>query len=157
MASRLVRTGIAASLGVALVATALSAQAPAGQKDVPKVKAVNAPPIASIEGKDSFQAYCAVCHGADGKGNGPAAPAMKVPVPDLTRIAQRNKGKFNPLAVEYIVKGTGKTDTPAHGVETMPIWGEVFRTEERSRATLRISNLVKYVESIQVSGGSNLP
>jgi hypothetical protein len=39
----------------------------------------------------------------------------------------------------------------------MPIWGEVFRSEDRARSTLRISNLVKYLESIQVSAGSNLP
>jgi mono/diheme cytochrome c family protein len=82
MASRFVRTAIAASLGVACVfAAALKAQTPAAQKEVPKVKAVYAAPIASIEGKDNFEAYCAVCHGRDGKGGGPAAPAMKVPPP----------------------------------------------------------------------------
>jgi mono/diheme cytochrome c family protein len=158
MASRFVRNGIAAALGaVCVITAALSAQTPATQKDAPKVKAVNSIPIASIEGKDNFEAYCAVCHGQDGKGGGPAAPAMKVPPPDLTRIAQRHKGKFNASQVEYIIKGTGKTNTPAHGVETMPIWGDVFRAEDRARTSLRIGNLVKYVESLQVSAGSDVP
>jgi hypothetical protein len=60
----------------------------------------------------------------------PAAPAMKVPVPDLTTIAKRSAGKFNATDVEYIIRGTGKTATPAHGVEDMPIWGDVFRRLE---------------------------
>jgi hypothetical protein len=31
----------------------------------------------------------------------------------------------------------------------MPIWGDVFRGGDKAVAKLRISNLVKYVESIQ--------
>jgi mono/diheme cytochrome c family protein len=124
----------------------------AGQKpdQKPQVKSAIAIPIVSLEGKDNFEAYCAVCHGKEGKGNGPAAPAMKVPVADLTTIARRNKGQFIATNIEYIIRGTGRTQTPAHGIEDMPIWGEVFRSEDKNRATLRISNLVKYLESIQV-------
>jgi mono/diheme cytochrome c family protein len=150
MASRFNRRGIAASLVAAVAfAAGLAAQTPAPQKDVPKVKGVATRPIVSIEGKDNFEAYCAVCHGSDAKGQGPAAPAMKAVVPDLTTIARRNNGKFDESSVEYIIKGTGKTATPAHGVETMPIWGDVFRSEDSARATLRIKNLVNYVRSIQ--------
>jgi hypothetical protein len=92
-----------------------------------------------------------------GKGDGPAAPAMKVPVPDLTTIAARNKGKFNPLVVENIIRGTSKTPTPAHGIETMPIWGEVFRGSDSSATLLRIRNLVRYVESIQNTASGSGP
>ena len=129
-------------------------QAPASQKAVPKIKTAAAIPIPSVEGKDNFEAYCAVCHGKDAKGDGPAAPAMKVMVPNLTTYAARHNGKFEGLRVEYIIRGTGKTPTPAHGVETMPIWGEVFRSEDRSTSALRIKNLVDYVQSIQVRPGS---
>jgi len=129
-----------------------SAQSQPTQK--PKIKAVAAAPIVSIEGADNFQAYCAVCHGRDGKGNGPAAPAMKVPPPDLTTYAQRHDGRFNEIQVQDIIKGTGKTATPAHGVEEMPIWGEVFRSEDKARSALRIHNLMKYVELIQVGTGT---
>ena len=149
------RVGVVASVvGVWILTAALAAQTPAGQAPIPKVKAVASPPITSIEGKDNFDAYCAVCHGADAKGQGPAAPAMKKPVPDLTGIARRNGGKFDALRVEMIIKGTGKTATPAHGVETMPIWGEVFKAEDPGKATLRVKNLVDYIQSIQVRPAS---
>ena len=125
----------------------------AGQK--PTVKRVAAQPIVSIEGKDNYDAYCAVCHGRDGRGNGPAAPAMKVPVPDLTTLAARHGGKFDLAHVEMAIRQPGRTATPAHGVEEMPIWGEVFRTEDRMRSTLRITNLARYVQSLQAPGASS--
>jgi len=135
---------------VAVLTSGAAAQRPpAGQKPVPKVTLAPCNPISSIEGKDNFEAYCAVCHGHDAKGNGPAAPAMKAAVPDLTTIATRHGGKFDPLAIEYIVRGTGKTETPAHGVEEMPIWGVAFSTGDAAVRTMRIKNLVTYLESIQ--------
>jgi mono/diheme cytochrome c family protein len=107
--------------------------------------------MVSIAGKDNFEAYCAVCHGIDAKGGGPAAPAMKAPVPDLTTLAARNGGKFNAAAVEYVIRGTGKMATPAHGVSEMPVWGYIFDPElwNRDVTALRVTNLVKYLESIQ--------
>lgn len=155
MAISLARSGVAGSLLVAAVLTvSLEAKTSPPRQTVPKVKSVVAVPIVSVEGKDNFEAYCAVCHGSGAKGDGPAAPAMKAMVPDLTTIARRNNGKFDAIRIEDIVKGTGKTATPAHGVDTMPIWGEVFRSEDRAKATLRIRNLVKYLESIQAVGTS---
>ncbi len=38
----------------------------------------------SDRGAEVFATYCAVCHGPDGKGNGPAAAALVPPPPDLT-------------------------------------------------------------------------
>ena len=137
-----------------ILAAGVAAQAPSGQKPVPKIKATTVVPIVSLEGKDNFDAYCAVCHGKDARGDGPAAPAMKVAVPDLTGIAKRNNGKFNAISVQDVVKGNGRTGTPAHGVEDMPIWGDVFRSEDNARATLRIRNLVRYLESIQTGAGT---
>jgi len=125
--------------------TALAAQTPA-QK--PHVTMASRPPIVSVAGADNYDAYCAVCHGRDGKGNGPAAPAMKAPVPDLTTFAQRHGGRFDPLRVQNIVTGSGKIATPAHGVEDMPIWGNAFNVSE-AHYLLRINNLVKYLESVQ--------
>jgi mono/diheme cytochrome c family protein len=146
---------VAGAVAVAAAQTPPS-QPPAAQTTPaakPVVKATHGTPIVSVEGKDNYDAYCAVCHGRDAKGGGPAAPAMKLPVPDLTLIAARNKGKFDALAVEEIIRKPGKTATPAHGVDTMPIWGDVFSTEDRSRSLLRIRNLVRYLESIQTKAG----
>jgi mono/diheme cytochrome c family protein len=123
----------------------------AGQKAVPEIKTVPCNAIASVEGKENFAAYCAVCHGADARGGGPAAPAMKAAVPDLTTIAKRHDGKFDALAVQYVITSSA---TPAHGSPEMPVWGEAFRGDtpsgSREHTTLRIRNLVTYLESLQV-------
>ena len=54
--------------------------------------------ISSIQGPQLYDAYCAVCHGKDGKGTGPMAKSLKPVTPDLTRIAMRNGGDFRWLA-----------------------------------------------------------
>ena len=71
--------------------TRVAAQAPP-----PQIKTAQAKAFVGIEGKDSFMAYCAVCHGADGRGNGPAAPALKTPVPDLTTTGPSATGPSTP-------------------------------------------------------------
>src|SRR4029077_8719707 len=38
-------------------------------------------------GKEMFNAYCAVCHGKDGKARAPAASALKKAPADLTRLS----------------------------------------------------------------------
>ena len=43
----------------------------------------------SNSGKQMFSSYCAVCHGADAKGNGPAASALKTPPADLPSWRRR--------------------------------------------------------------------
>ncbi|MBZ5572099.1 MAG: cytochrome c [Acidobacteriia bacterium] len=49
--------------------------------------------MSPASGQQMYSAYCAVCHGNDGKGGGPAAEALKVPPPDLTVLARKNGGK----------------------------------------------------------------
>lgn len=141
---------------LAVCAVGLEAQGPTqsargGQRQAPEVQPVPYAAIQSVEGRENFVAYCAVCHGVGGKGDGAAAPAMKAPVPDLTMLAVRHGGKFDAAAVEYLVRGTGKMKTPAHGTPEMPIWGRVFAPlpADQPVASLRVKNLVGYIESIQ--------
>jgi mono/diheme cytochrome c family protein len=75
-------------------------------------------------GKSEFQASCASCHGADGKGKGPVSGQLKVPPSDLTVLARNNNGVFPTNAVYETIYGS-KT-VPAHGTREMPIWGERF-------------------------------
>ena len=149
MASSLARTGAATLILLgSVLAIGPAAQDHATPSQAPTVKSVPATLIQSVDGKDNFDAYCAVCHGSDAKGHGPAAAAMKTEIPDLTTMAERNHGEFNALKVEYIIRGKDRTTT-AHGVEDMPLWGDVFRSEDPGRSLLRIRNLVTYVQGLQ--------
>ena len=112
------------------------------------IKSEKFQPLVSIEGRDNFLAYCAACHGVNGKGNGPAVPALKAPVPDLTTMTSRS-GKFDRVGVERFIAGVDKVP-PAHGSADMPIWGPVFKSQgPQQAAAMRLQNLVKYLESIQ--------
>jgi mono/diheme cytochrome c family protein len=106
---------------------------------------------ASTSGRDLFEFYCASCHGLDGKGNGRAATALKVPPPDLTMLAQRNHGTFPTEKVADLVKGSERLSTPAHGSRDMPVWGPIFKAlDNRDEINAaRIESIVRYIESIQ--------
>ena len=114
------------------------------------------PLIRSVEGPDLFRAYCASCHGVAAKGNGPAAPALKAKVPDLTLLARNNRGTFPAARVREAIMGD---KVVAHGSREMPIWGPIFHQIEWDidRGNVRLDNLVKFLESIQTIAGSNPP
>ena len=141
-------------IGLALAATlclsVVVLASPQTPTEKPTVKRVPAQPLASVDGKDNFNMYCAVCHGKNAKGDGPAAPAMKTPVADLTMIAKKSGGKFNAVAVRDMIKGADR-EMPSHGSKDMPIWGPVFRSlqGDPNVAELRVNNLVDYIKSIQ--------
>jgi mono/diheme cytochrome c family protein len=103
----------------------------------------------SLSGRDSFEAYCASCHGRTGRGDGPVAPELRTPPQDLTVLARRNGGVFPAATVEAFITGSGRS-LAAHGPTEMPIWGATFRAfETDARVTQRIRNLVTYVETLQ--------
>lgn len=81
-------------------------------------------------GKQMFLEYCAACHGISAKGNGPVASALKVPPADLTTLAAHNKGQFPSLRVMQAIKAG--PSVPAHGSETMPVWGPIFLHGDRT-------------------------
>lgn len=107
------------------------------------------PLIRSVEGPSLFRAYCASCHGADAKGKGPAAPALKAKVPDLTLLTKRNAGQFPEARVRKMIMGDEVV--AAHGSREMPVWGPIFHQIEWDvdRGNVRLDNLVKYLQSIQ--------
>jgi mono/diheme cytochrome c family protein len=117
--------------------------------DAQTVKQGTAPRIQSVAGVDTFKTYCAVCHGPQAKGNGPAATALKKTPADLTTIAKRNGGKFSAPDVEAVIMG--QQVMASHGSRDMPIWGPVFQSlaPDDSFMKLRVANLVEYLKTIQ--------
>jgi len=103
-----------------------------------------------MSGADMYTAYCASCHGRDGKGGGPAAPALKAKLPDLTRLASNKHGRFPQGDVFQVIKWGG--GIVGHGSKQMPVWGIAFRTlspKDEAEVNLRIQTLVQYLESMQ--------
>lgn len=103
--------------------------------------------IAASDGTGMFLAYCSPCHGKLGKGDGPAATALKTPPADLTRIAARNKGRFPDVRVQRFIEGAD--EIAAHGTREMPMWGPAFRELNRDTAALRIQALTDYLKRLQ--------
>lgn len=113
------------------------------------VKAVRPGPTSALDGKSLFMEYCAVCHGKDGKGGGPAADALKQRPTDLTLISKTNKGKFPDTKILAILKG--EQSVTAHGNRDMPTWGKTFSdmNVNPNVGQGRINALVMYLEEIQ--------
>jgi len=133
---------------VTVSALTVAQQAPA--QAAPTVKHVPITNAPSNSGKDMYNSYCAVCHGTDGKGNGPAASAMKAAPTDLTTLAQKNAGKYPAAHVASVIRG--QASLPSHGSEDMPVWGPLFSSISQGhegQVQQRITNLVKYIESLQ--------
>jgi mono/diheme cytochrome c family protein len=110
--------------------------------------------LASSSGMQLYEQLCASCHGAEGKGDGPVAPLIKIGVPDLTRIAYRDGGEFPTEDVRRTIDG--RFDRPAHGPRDMPVWGwqlydeaAVGDSEARASTESMIDRLVQYLRSIQ--------
>lgn len=102
--------------------------------------------------KEMFLQYCASCHGPSGKGDGPAAQALKTRPADLTTLAARNGGQFPEMRVMGAIKAGPRV--PAHGSETMPVWGPIFADTESSghgrESQLKVYNLMEYIKTLQV-------
>jgi mono/diheme cytochrome c family protein len=80
-------------------------------------------------GKQEYESNCVACHGSSGKGDGYFAQYLKLPIPDLTTIQQRNKGVFPTDRVIEIIDG--RQALKGHGPRNMPIWGTTY-TEKAS-------------------------
>ncbi len=103
----------------------------------------------AASGKEMYKAYCAVCHGEDGKGNGPAASALKTAPADLTMLSMNNGGKYPSLKVSAAIRGDANIS--AHGTKDMPVWGSLFwgmSQGHEGEVQQRIANLAKYIESL---------
>jgi mono/diheme cytochrome c family protein len=105
---------------------------------------------APTSGKQMYASYCAPCHGMDGRGQGPAASALRTPPADLTTLSRNHRGKFPETHIQAILEFG--SEIPAHGSLEMPVWGPILgkmNTANDQERLLRISNLSRYLDSIQ--------
>lgn len=107
-------------------------------------------------GEAEFLNSCAVCHGVEGKGDGPLGDELMKRPADLTRISERNGGTFPYDRVFAIIDG--RYLVPAHGEREMPVWGRQFLKDDTDLygpaggeivTTERIHELTVYVRSLQ--------
>ena len=92
---------------------------------------------------------CAVCHGLDGKGEGPMLDQLTKRPKDLTVLSQENGGSFPETVVYQIIDG--RRISLAHGPREMPIWGKRFRSSDGNEKNVdeRISRIIRHIQSLQ--------
>jgi mono/diheme cytochrome c family protein len=111
--------------------------------------------VADQSGAELYAQFCASCHGAAGRGDGPVAPALNVAVPDLTRLAQEQGGRFPADDVAATIDG--RALAISHGTQRMPVWGYRFWMDAgadrpaQDRMHTMINRLVAHLESLQRS------
>jgi len=105
--------------------------------------------IQSLNGPEIYRAHCATCHGVEGKGDGPVAPALTTKMPDLSTISQRSGGVFPVGRVRKIM--LGEEIIAGHGSREMPVWGPIFHQieEDRDYGEVRLQNITNYLKSMQ--------
>lgn len=101
-------------------------------------------------GSHLYREFCASCHGAGGKGDGPAAPTLTRRATDLTQLSRRNAGTFPREMVRAVLEAT---EPSAGHAEAMPNWRRMFERLERGNeraVRARVEALVTHLESLQV-------
>jgi len=116
----------------------------AAPKPPPRIVLAPIARIDRIDGKLLYGAYCAQCHGEQGRADGPLAERLGVAVPDLTGLADE-RGAFDRRAVRVAV---ARRDMVPHA-DAEP-WRAVLADSYGDRKAERmVSALVRYVETLQ--------
>ena len=111
-------------------------------------------------GKQEYLRSCASCHGVGGKGDGPVAKSLSRPPADLTKLTENNKGVFPVSRVYDVIDG--RVQVAIHGTREMPVWGEIYTRDVRTRAPrampdemvnamvrIKILGLIEYISTLQ--------
>jgi len=105
-------------------------------------------------GRGLYEQHSQLCHGRDGKGDGPLAAELQVTPPNLTEISKRRGESFPEVEIREIIDG--RRVKRAHGTREMPLWGRVFdgpavKGNEAKASSQSLDQLVVYLRSIQVT------
>ena len=107
-----------------------------------------------VAGAKLYQNHCATCHGLEGRGNGPMAPALLLQPPSLHDLAARH-GAFPTIRV--VMRIDGRDPLVSHG-SPMPVYGPFFEGDDTAlkaesgqpiMTSRPIVDLVAYLKSIQ--------
>jgi len=135
-------------LGSFVAGTLILVNAGSGWAQDKPIKYTQPAQVSAANGPEMFRAYCAVCHGPEGRGGGPAAEALRKAPADLTQLSRRNGGTFPRTMVVNMIQGADVV--ASHGSRDMPIWGVSFRVlGDDAFAKLRVANLTTFIESLQ--------
>jgi mono/diheme cytochrome c family protein len=105
---------------------------------------------AANRGELTFKTYCASCHGAQARGDGPLAKDLKVQPANLSELSKRNEGIF---PFEMVIKTIDHgRSVRGHGTEDMPAWGDAFEmtSQNEAEAKAKMTELAHFLWSIQV-------
>lgn len=143
------------ALAAAIAAAALAATAAGtARQAMAAEQAETAGPMRA--GVEEYRISCRVCHGPDGRGDGPMARLLSVRPADLTVLKKNNGGTFPFRRVFDIIDGRALVE--GHGSREMPIWGLRFESQIRGDFTdyeedliirNRVLELVLYLQEIQ--------
>ena len=97
-----------------------------------------APVGAEDKGQALYKQYCSVCHGAEGKGNGPGAAAMNPKPRDHSDGAYMNK-----LSDAHLTKVVSKGGAAVGRSPLMPGWESTMSAEQ-------IQQVIAFVRTLAV-------
>jgi len=106
---------------------------------IASIQKVSANPPPAYEGRRLYVSYCQLCHGADGKGGGALAKAMKIDPADLTTTVRSRSDTI----LMKIISGEGRqtiTGRDRHNLlsDAMPEWKDIF-------SKTQIKSLIAYL------------
>ncbi len=105
-------------------------------------------------GARDYAQYCVECHGATGKGDGPAAAALNPKPVDLARLSAANGGKFPRANAMAHIYGF----TMGRSESQMPMFGDLLEGESvpfdsgdgiQTATPVRLVALIEYLEGMQ--------
>lgn len=113
-----------------------------------------APQPRATGARADFAAYCAVCHGNDGRGGGVLAEGLETAPPDVTLVARRNGGVFPKSQVMGHIAGytMGRSDSPMPSFADLLDGPTVMYDDGSGQAVptpARLVALADYVQSLQ--------
>lgn len=106
-------------------------------------------------GQETYERYCAACHGLEGTGHGPMRAVLTLQPADLTALRADNGGAF-PLA-RVVMRIDGRDPIVSHG-SPMPIYGSFFEGRDVAIKTdagqpiltsQPVVDLVAYLQTLQ--------